>query len=58
MEKEHLTTKASIPYRDPLGERLSNEIINERVKEQNISNLQETSTWRKKWNMTKSTFNS
>ncbi len=53
MEKEHLKTKASIPYRDPFGNRLSSEIITQRIKEQNLSKLPEASTWRKRWGMTK-----
>ena len=51
MEIEHLNTKASIPYRDPTGEMLSKEILEIRKKEQQISNLLETNSWRKKWEM-------
>ena len=50
-EKEHLNTKASIPYRDPTGDLLSNEILEIRKKEQELSNLLATNLWRKKWEM-------
>jgi len=50
-EIEHLKTKASIPYRDPTGEMLSTEILEIRKKEQQFSNLLDTNTWRKKWEM-------
>ena len=51
MEMEHLNTKASIPYRDPTGEMLSKEILENRKKEQQFSNLLDTNSWRKKWKM-------
>ncbi len=51
MENEHLNTKASIPYRDPTGEMSSKEILENRKKEQLISNLLDTNLWRKKWEM-------
>ena len=51
MEIEHLNTKASIPYRDPTGEMLSKEILDIRKKEQQFSNLLDTNSWRKKWEM-------
>ena len=51
MENEHLNTKASIPYRDPTGEMLSKEILETRKKEQQLSNLLATNSWRKKWEM-------
>ena len=51
MEIEHLNTKASIPYRDPTGEMLSKEILEIREKEQQLSNLSDTNSWRKKWAM-------
>ena len=54
MEKEHLETKASIPYRDPEGKSLSKEILEKRFKEQLFSELIETNLWRKKWKMAKS----
>ena len=49
MEKEHLTTKAAIPYRDPTGCSSNNEIIDRRVKEQNASSFSSTSSWKRKW---------
>ena len=51
MENEHLKTKASIPYRDPTGAMLSKEILEIRKKEQQFSNLLDTNSWRKKWEM-------
>ncbi len=51
MEIEHLNTKASIPYRDPTGEMLSKEILEIREREQQISKLLNTNSWRKKWEM-------
>ena len=51
MENEHLKTKASIPYRDPTGEMLSKEILEIRKKEQQFSNLLDTNSWRKRWEM-------
>ena len=51
MELEHLSTKASIPYRDPTGEMLSKEILKAREDEQQFSNLLDTNSWRKKWKM-------
>ena len=58
MEEEHLLTKASIPYRDPTLSLNPKDIIQERVREQLLSNLKTTKKWRDKWGMTKSTFNS
>ena len=52
MQKEHLCTKSSIPYRDPKGVYKSEEILNTRKKEQAISKLKDTILWRKKWNIT------
>ena len=56
MEEEHLSTKASIPYRDPNFNLKTEEIIQKRLKEQLLSNLNATKKWRDKWRMTKSTF--
>ena len=58
MEKEHLDTKASIPYRDPDNNSYSEQIILRRNEEQLYSELLSTSYWRKKWGMTKATSNS
>ncbi len=49
-ELEHLTTRSSIPYRDPTGKGNSKEIISARQIEQSKSQLLNTSSWRKKWN--------
>ena len=49
-ELEHLTTRSSIPYRDPTGRGSSKEIISSREIEQSKSQLINTSSWRKKWN--------
>ena len=57
MEKEHLETKASIPYRDPDNNSFSKDIIMRRNEEQLLSKLLSTSNWRKKWGMTKPTSN-
>ncbi len=58
MENEHLATKAATPYRDPDGDALSSEILMRRKKEQSLSKLLDTKLWRKKWQLTKHTFNS
>ena len=50
MEVEHLSTRSSIPYRDPTGEGKSEEIISKRKVEQSKSQLLNTSSWRKRWN--------
>ena len=50
MEIEHLTTRSSIPYRDPTGKGTSKEIISTRNIEQSKSQLTNTSSWRKRWN--------
>ena len=49
-ELEHLSTRSSIPYRDPTGEGSSKEIILTRELEQSKSQLINTSSWRKRWN--------
>ena len=49
-ELEHLTTRSSIPYRDPTGKGNSKEIILNREIEQSKSQLINTSSWRKRWN--------
>ncbi len=53
MQKEHLCTKSSIPYRDPKFVNNSEEILKKRKAEQVISNLKNTNVWRKKWDITK-----
>ena len=49
MEKEHLGTKASIPYRDPTNEMNSKSILEKRKCEQYRSSLESTSVWRDRW---------
>ena len=58
MEEEHLLTKASIPYRDPTLKLKTKDILQNRVQEQLLSDLNTSKKWRDKWGMTKSTFNS
>ena len=53
MEEEHLLTKASIPYRDPTLSSNKKDIIQKRVQEQLLSNLETSKKWRDKWGMTK-----
>ena len=49
-ELEHLSTRSSIPYRDPTSKANSKEIILNRELEQSKSQLINTSSWRKRWN--------
>ena len=58
MQIEHLSTKSSIPYRDPNGNDPSEDIIKRRKQEQSVSELKDTNIWRKKWEMTKSAISS
>ncbi len=58
MEEEHLLTKAGIPYRDQNLNASKDDIINQRLKEQLLSNLVPTKKWREKWGMTKLAFKS
>ncbi len=53
MEEEHLLTKASVPYRDPTLSSNKKDIIQKRVQEQLLSNLETSKKWRDKWDMTK-----
>ena len=48
-EREHLTTRAAIPYRDRHLCSLPQEIVEQRQREQQQSNLESTSQWRKRW---------
>ncbi|PSF38766.1 hypothetical protein C7H19_04505 [Aphanothece hegewaldii CCALA 016] len=48
-EKEHLQTRAAIPYRDPSLKDSSVNIQNRRAIEQKASNLESTSQWKKRW---------
>ncbi|MFN6462067.1 MAG: tRNA (5-methylaminomethyl-2-thiouridine)(34)-methyltransferase MnmD [Nostoc sp. DedVER02] len=48
-EKEHLLTRAAIPYRDPKLSDSTEVIVMRRQQEQQISSLEPTSRWRKRW---------
>lgn len=48
-EKEHLLTRAAIPYRDPKLSDSTEVILMRRQQEQKISSLEPTSHWRKRW---------
>ncbi|KST67565.1 tRNA (5-methylaminomethyl-2-thiouridine)(34)-methyltransferase MnmD [Mastigocoleus testarum] len=49
LEQEHLLTRASIPYRDPELTDSAKIIVQRRQEEQNISQLEPTSRWRRRW---------
>jgi len=49
IEKEHLLTRAAIPYRDPQLSDPTKVIVMRRQQEQEISSLEPTSRWRKRW---------
>jgi tRNA U34 5-methylaminomethyl-2-thiouridine-forming methyltransferase MnmC len=49
MEQEHLQTRAAIPYRDRTLQESSAEIISQRQQEQQKSDRESTSQWRKRW---------
>lgn len=48
-EKEHLLTRAAIPYRDPELSDWANVIVKRRQQEQQACSLEPTSRWRKRW---------
>ncbi|MBH8574110.1 tRNA (5-methylaminomethyl-2-thiouridine)(34)-methyltransferase MnmD [Nostocaceae cyanobacterium CENA369] len=48
-EKEHLLTRAAIPYRDPQLNAPADVIVMRRQQEQQASSLEPTSHWRKRW---------
>lgn len=48
-EKEHLQTRAAIPYRDPSLNDTAELILSRRREEQKTSALEPTSKWRKRW---------
>jgi tRNA U34 5-methylaminomethyl-2-thiouridine-forming methyltransferase MnmC len=50
-ELEHLNTRASIPYRDPLLNHSAQIIIQQREIEQAQSTLETTSKWKKRWQL-------
>ena len=49
LEKEHLLTRAAVPYRDPELNDSPETIIQRRELEQQTSDLEPTSRWRKRW---------
>jgi tRNA U34 5-methylaminomethyl-2-thiouridine-forming methyltransferase MnmC len=48
-EQEHLKTRAAIPYRDPLLQDSATEILQRRTIEQQDSQLEPSSHWKKRW---------
>lgn len=48
-EKEHLQTRAAVPYRDPTLSATATEILSRRLQEQSTSELMPTRPWRKRW---------
>jgi tRNA U34 5-methylaminomethyl-2-thiouridine-forming methyltransferase MnmC len=48
-EREHLQTKAAIPYRDPMLMDTAESIRQRRIVEQQASLLEPTSHWKKRW---------
>lgn len=48
-EKEHLLTRAAVPYRDPQLTDSAQVILQRREQEQKISALEHTKHWRKRW---------
>jgi tRNA U34 5-methylaminomethyl-2-thiouridine-forming methyltransferase MnmC len=51
MEQEHLTTRAAIPLRDPSGQDSTEQILDRQQQEQNGSDRESTSSWRRRWNI-------
>ena len=49
MEREHLFTRAAVPFRDPDGIASSSEILKRRVLEQQACGLEPTNTWKRRW---------
>ena len=45
MEREHLVTRAAVPFRDPDGIASTSEICERRVLEQQACGLEPTNTW-------------
>ncbi len=50
-EKEHLLTRAAVPYRDPKLTDSASVIIKRRDREQQASDFEPTSRWRKRWHL-------
>lgn len=51
MEQEHLQTRAAIPYRDPTLNDPADVILARHQQEQACSQLESTSSWRRRWNI-------
>jgi hypothetical protein len=52
MEREHLLSRAGVPYRDPLGNAAKPEVLEQRRREQQGDlNLGSTSAWRRRWGL-------
>ena len=49
MEREHLVTRAAVPFRDPDGIASSSEICERRVLEQQACGLEPTNAWQRRW---------
>ena len=48
-EREHLQTRAAIPYRDPNLNHSPAQILQQRQQERELSSLEPTSRWKKRW---------
>ncbi|MEA5467422.1 tRNA (5-methylaminomethyl-2-thiouridine)(34)-methyltransferase MnmD [Spirulina sp. 06S082] len=53
-EREHLHTRAAIPYRDPNLNDSTATILQRREREREMSHLEPTSRWKKRWTQNKS----
>jgi tRNA U34 5-methylaminomethyl-2-thiouridine-forming methyltransferase MnmC len=51
MEREHLQTRAGIPYRDRTLSDTAEEILARHEAEQRSSKVESTSSWRRRWNL-------
>lgn len=49
MEQEHLQTRAAVPYRDPMLGDPADVILKRHQQEQAMSQLEPTSSWRRRW---------
>lgn len=49
MEREHLQTQAAVPYRDPNLRDSTKTIVQRRQQEQQLSQLESTTSWRRRW---------
>ena len=49
MEREHLLTRAAVPFRDPDGAASSAEILARRILEQEHCTLEATNAWQRRW---------